>query len=210
MVASRVALAVILAVAVAACATSPSPSAPQAALPSGSPQLTNFPDGPSPVVPTARANTPSPAPTAKTPKSTPLPVPPKPTGLKLAEEQAAECDENPMEMCAIGDSTFTLSWKAPRTKGVQVRVYGVTKCFGRDGDGRAIDGHCLRERTALPGSVRVLLAKAPASKGTVTWSLGPGWEGPDGVTVHSIVIAAYNATGGHSIFAIADAGFDCC
>jgi hypothetical protein len=49
MVGSRVALAVILGAAVAACATSPGSSQPQAAVPSGSPQVTNLPDGPSPV-----------------------------------------------------------------------------------------------------------------------------------------------------------------
>jgi hypothetical protein len=73
-----------------------------------------------------------------------------------------------------------------------------------------IDRHCLREHTTLPGSVRVLLAKASASKGKVTWRLAPGGgETFDGVPVQSVVIAAYNAAGGHSIFTIVDAGDYC-
>jgi hypothetical protein len=39
---------------------------------------------------------------------------------------------------------------------------------------------------------------------------GPGFAATrDGVAVHSFVLAAYNAEGGHSIFAIADAGDYC-
>src|SRR5258706_6572043 len=49
MVGSRVALAVILGAAVAACASSPGLSQPQTGVPSGRPQITNLPDGPSPV-----------------------------------------------------------------------------------------------------------------------------------------------------------------
>ena len=139
-------------------------------------------------------------------------MPPKPTGVKLDYEIEAICGDNPEDTCAVGDFIFTLSWKAPRTKGVEMRVYGVTTCFGQDGNRAVIDGHCLREHTALPSSVRVLLAKVPTSKGKVTWRMDPG-QGlaatRDGVPVHSVVLAAYNATGEHSIFAIADAGDYC-
>jgi hypothetical protein len=144
-----------------------------------------------------------------TPKPTPLAVPAKPTGVKLRLEIEGICGD-PGDTCAIGDSIFRLSWTAPRTKGVEIRVYGVTTCFGEDSNGTRIDGHCLREHTALPSSVRVLLAKAPASKGKVTWRMDPGERGlaqtRDGVPIHAIVLSAYNAEGGHSIFAIADAG----
>lgn len=125
-------------------------------------------------------------------------------------ESEAICGDDPGEMCAVGDSIFRVSWEAPRTKGVEIRAYGVTTCFAEDVTGRRIDGRCLREHIALPSSVRVLLAKAAASKGKVTWRMDPGSAGlaqtRDGVPVHSIVLAAYNADGEHSIFAIADAG----
>ena len=61
MVGSRAALAVVLGSAVAACATPSGPSQPQAAIPSGSPQVANLTDGPSPVAapsPTAVPNGP--------------------------------------------------------------------------------------------------------------------------------------------------------
>jgi len=132
--------------------------------------------------------------------------------VKLEYESEAVCGEDPQDTCAIGDTITTLSWNAPRTKGVEIRVYGVTTCFGEDASGRPIDGHCLRAHTALPGSVRVLLAKEPASKGKVTWRMAPGaslGEVGDGVPIHSIVLAAYNSAGEHSIYAIADAGDYC-
>jgi hypothetical protein len=105
-----------------------------------------------------------------------------------------------------------LSWRAPRTKGVEIHAYGVTTCFGEDGSARSMDGHCQRAHTALPVSVRVLLAMAPVSKGKVTWRMAPGaglGEVGGGVPVFSIVLAAYNAAGEHSIYAIADAGGSC-
>lgn len=145
-----------------------------------------------------------------TPKPTPVPVPPKPTGVKSHYESEAICGSDPRDMCAVGDTIFKVSWEAPRTKGVEIRVYGVTTCFGKDSGGAKIDGNCLREHMALPSSLRVLLAKVPASKGRVTWRMDPGESGlaqtRDGVPVYSIVLAAYDANGGHSIFAIADAG----
>jgi hypothetical protein len=139
-------------------------------------------------------------------------VPPKPSGVKLHEVTEGICSDDPGELCGIGDSTYTVTWKAPRTKGIEMRVYGATTCFGADSSGTMIDGYCLREHTALPASVRVLLAKAPASKGKVTWRMGAAQSlgaTRDGVPVYSFVLAAYNAEGGHSIFAIADAGDYC-
>ena len=61
MVGSRAALAAVLGFAVAACATPSGPSQPQAAIQSGSPQVANLTDGPSPVTapsPTAVPNGP--------------------------------------------------------------------------------------------------------------------------------------------------------
>jgi hypothetical protein len=209
----RITAVVLFGVVLAACGAGAAP-APSIVQPV-SPRVATTPAVATPAATFAadRPSAPSPTPTARsTPKPTPLPVPPKPTGVKLEEEIEAICGDDPREMCAIGDSTYTLSWKAPRTKGVEIRVYGVTTCFGADSSGTMIDGHCLREHTALPSSVRVLLAKAPASKGKVTWRMSPGAgfaETLDGVPVHSLVVATYNAEGGHSTFAVADAGDYC-
>jgi hypothetical protein len=109
------------------------------------------------------------------------------------------------------------------TKGTDVRVYGVTGCLSLTDD--ALSGSCLALHTALPASTRKLIARVPASKGTVSWT-GPAWldvgqvdtGGPDfrafGVDRHgddiyfAIVLATYNEVG-HSKFIIADAGTWC-
>ena len=167
---------------------------------------------PTPVIAVGTASPTTSAVATPRPTPTPVPVLPKPIGVKLRfEETESECGDPPVpgDTCAIGDSIYTLSWKAPRTKGVEIRIYGVTTCFGEDSSGTKIDGHCLREHTALPSSIRVLLATARASKGKVTLRLdsGGGLAYPrHSKRVRSIVLAAYGAEGGHSIFVIADAG----
>ena len=115
--------------------------------------------------------------------------------------------------CRAGDlSEYRLTWKAPRTEGVEFRVYGVTKCIRTE----ASEGACLREHTKLPADIRVLLAKGPASTGEVSLDgLGPyyatddgcayGYSTEGGTPIFSIVVAAYS-TSGHSIFAIAAEG----
>jgi hypothetical protein len=61
-----------------------------------------------------------------------------------------------------------VTWRAPRSKGVEIRVYGVTECLARpahpEPDSR---GPCLVKHTPLPASVRTLLATARASDGKV-------------------------------------------
>jgi hypothetical protein len=110
-------------------------------------------------------------------------------------------------MCSIDAEVVTVSWRAPRTKGAEVRVYGITKCLGTDRDGAIIDGRCLREHTVLPSSAMTLLASVPASKGEVTLSMVPSGDGladtVRGKTVYSFVLAAYDAAGEPSVFAIA-------
>lgn len=208
MVCCRAVLAVILGAAIAACTTSPGPPQPQAAVPSGSPQITNLPVGPSAVAASATPSAPSPTPAATpTPKSTPLPVPSKPSGLEFETPCLLDCDPDDL-------GNYRLTWKAPRTKGVEIRVYGVTKCFRTDDP----EGECLRVHTAVPDDIRVLLAKGPASKGVLDLDI----DGPEdadqteegcttflrteaGTKFYSIVVAAYDANG-HSIFAIANPG----
>ncbi len=146
-------------------------------------------------------------PPSLTPK--PIPVPPKPTGLELT----LACGWGPDDEggCDTGTDGGVLTWQKPRTKGVEVRVYGVTKCFRTD----APNGPCLREHTLVPSKIRVLLAKGPASKGGLSFfqtlfahtkdGCEYGYRSEDGTAFYAIVVAAYNASG-PSVFAIADEG----
>lgn len=199
----RAALVAGMCAMLAACAgAGPTPSDPVGvASPHATPSLASVTPPPTTV-----AATPTPEPTP-----TPKPVPAKPTGVKLDYESESMCDPSPEGLCEVSGFKYTVSWKTPRAKGVEIRVYGVTKCFGWHSDGTIIDGWCLREHTALPKSELALLAKAPASKGTVTWRMNePGYldgtmKGDAyylGDPFYSVVLAAYDADGDHSIFAI--------
>jgi hypothetical protein len=152
---------------------------------------------------------PSPEPTRMpTPTATPLPVPPKPTGVAFHERIGAETEG--------GYATIAqrVTWKAPRTKGVEIRVYGVTECLSEPDPlptGPA-SGPCLVKGTRLPASVRTLLATAPSSDGVARWrwteQTGCNWgleSDNDGPPLYAIVLAAYNESG-NSIFAIAEPG----
>jgi hypothetical protein len=211
MAASRNALVALLGIALAACGAEAASVSP-ATHPTGVAQATPPPVTATPAVtseqepstesPTRAA---TPKPTSKpTPKPTPVPVPPKLSGLGY---------DRPSEL--EGGGLASLTWKAPRTKGVEIRVYGVTRCLP------GVDGACLQEHTALADDIRVLLAKAPASKGKVSWNQDwgdwvsindPDWActtayvSENGTSFYSIVVAAYS-TSGHSIFAIVDPGW---
>jgi hypothetical protein len=109
------------------------------------------------------------------------------------------------------------------TKGTEIKVYGVTGCLSLIE--RAGDGSCLVRNAAVPPDTRKLIARAPASDGTVSWTR-PAWldvVSTDiggrryqaiGVDRHgndiffAIVVAASNEVG-HSKFIIADAGTWC-
>jgi hypothetical protein len=161
--------------------------------------------------PTAVVATPAPVATvAPTQNATPVPVPPEPTGVKFRASE--ECLG---KSCNLYEYSQTVTWKAPRTKGVEIRVYGVTECIAEPAHPKpGTDGPCLVEHTPLPASVRRLLATAPASDGVVswTWTEETGCDieafasAPDGPTYHAVVLAAYGASG-HSIFAIAEPGY---
>jgi hypothetical protein len=133
-------------------------------------------------------------------------VPPKPTSVSFDEKRVG--DDAPST-----EIIQSVSWGAPRTEGVEIRVYGVTECVAEPANPAPdTNGPCLVEHTPLPASVRTLLATAPASDGGVSWS----WTGtfdcevglaydPRGPAYHAVVLAAYGASG-HSIFAIAEPG----
>ena len=106
MAGSRVALAVILGAAVTACATSPGPSQSQAAVPPGSPQVTNFADGPSPVA----APSPTAVPGGKTPPT--CVAPPTDINTLIAMEGAGPQDPGGDPVACYGDAplTFDATW----------------------------------------------------------------------------------------------------
>ena len=193
--AAMVAIALI-GVACSAPASAPTASPTLAAAASMSPAATDSPRSPS-AAPTPRPS----------PKPTSVPVPPKPTGVKFDEQGQVSDDES------VAEITQTVTWRAPRSEGVEIRVYGVTECIAEPSNPAPnTSGPCLVEHTPLPASVRTLLGTAPASDGVVSWTwtqetgcdIGLAHD-PDGPMYHAVVLAAYSASG-HSIFAIAEPG----
>jgi hypothetical protein len=172
-----------------------------------------------PAAPTATAAvvsaSPSPSPSADaTTGPTPPPVPPKPSGVSfdtaVGEPYRVSGSDDRREI------TQTVTWQAPRDEGVEIRVYGVTECLARPDDpAPGTNGPCLVVNTKLPQSIRVLLATAPASAGTVSWSwttaasCGYDWVWiagePDGPIYHAVVLAAYGPSG-YWGFTIAEPG----
>src|SRR6476661_8121079 len=202
-------LVATLAVVLTACATSsaPSPSpialatsAPNATIPSvpGSEAPTDAPQSSSPLL------TPNPPPATHSPTPPPDPPPPKPTGVKFDTQVTSNADDS------VAEITQTVTWQAPRTNGVTISVYGITKCIAQPPNpSPATSGRCLVEHTPLPASVRRLLATTPASDGSAswTWSEETGCDvglpnEPDGPAYYAVVLAAYSESD-HSIFAIA-------
>jgi hypothetical protein len=172
----------------------------------------------------------TPAPTSTTqvsatplPKPSPTPAvpPPPPAGVKITR-QGCYTGRDP-DGIPPGECTTTISWEKVVTKGTEVQVYGVTGCLSLIE--RAGEGSCLVRNTAVPPSVRKLIAQAPASSGSVSWT-GPAWldviqqdtGGPSYQAIgvdrrgddifFAIIVAASNEVG-HSKFIIADAGTWC-
>lgn len=124
-------------------------------------------------------------------------VPPPPTAVKMTSVETDLIEEG-----YYANLTTTVTWNEAVTAGTEIRVYGVNACFAPP-----TGGTCLVEHTALPASVRDLIATAPASKGKVSWTW-PAWDDIGGAvmahgdkTYEAVVIAAYNAAG-HSKFII--------
>jgi hypothetical protein len=204
-------LVALVALTIAACSAGP------ATQPSAVAQVTLAPVAVTPVVtpePPTEPPTPKPA-TKLTPKPTTAP-PPKPTGVKFFGDERECVDGNWDEGCVRSKRTQTVLWKAPRTKGVEIRVFGVIGCLAEpENPEPGAHGPCLVKGTNLPSSVRTLLAKAPASAGWVSWS----WTqeeydcdidfavgtAPDGRGYDAVVVQAFNAHD-RSSFAIAEPG----
>lgn len=219
MVGGRAALAAVLVVVLAACGSGVAPSPPPGALSTDRPEAGDSPaaSAPSPSASPSRTPSPTPPPTAAptpapTPDPTAVPVPPKPTGVTF-DEQVKELSGGRLE------HTYTVTWRAPTTTGLQVKVYGVTECLSMPtSPPEAAEGPCLVEHTTLPSSTLERLATAPASDGTAgwTWIEEPpeGCDyytkaiGPDGTRYMSLVLAAYNGSR-ESVMAIAEPGSWC-
>lgn len=141
--------------------------------------------------------------------ATPAPSPPpKPTGVTW-DEQVEILPDADQE---TGRVIQTVSWQAPRTDGVTIRVYGVRRCVAMPADpSPGTSGPCLVTGTRLPDSMRTLLATVPASDGRASWrwteQLGCsiGLHYPGETAYFAVVLAAYSVTG-QSIFAIAEPG----
>ena len=210
------AIAACLAVAACQSTLTPSPSAvPSSTVPSSPSDAAGPLDTATPpaasasAVPTA--SFPPPPTSRPTPKATAATVPAKPTGVTFTTDSVKLPRPTGTDEIKYQE-THTVRWKAPRTEGVEIRVYGVTECLSEPSNPPpGTSGPCLVEHTLLPPSVMVLAATAPAAAGEISWiapfyydCLGPP-VGPDGLDYWAIVIAAYNADG-HSIFAIAHPG----
>jgi hypothetical protein len=208
--------AVVIVVVLAACGSGVAPSPP------GAPSTDRAEAGGSPPVsaPIPSASplpTPTPEPTtaptpAPTPDPTAVPVPPKPTGVTFGEK-VRELSGGRLE------HTYTVTWRAPTTKGLQVKVYGITECLSKPkSPPDAAEGPCLVEHTTLPSSVLERLAAVPASDGTASWTWieepPEGCDyytsaiGPDGTRYEAVVLAAYNGPR-ESVMAIAEPGSWC-
>jgi hypothetical protein len=172
--------------------------------------------------PNAGATHRSEAPSHSTP--TPIPAgPPSPPTSVAVTRHGCYTGPTPDGIPSGGECITKITWKEAATSGTEIWVYGVTVCLSATPE--AGNGSCLVADTSVPADVRKLIAKVPASDGTISWT-GPPWQdvidtntgGPaftaigvnhlDHDTYFAIVVAAYNDAG-HSKFIVADAGTWC-
>jgi hypothetical protein len=204
----------ILGVILVACGSPSAPSIQISESPSTTPQaIANPTASPSPVAQAIATPIPTPRPKPATP--------PIPTGVRITRQG---CYTGPVpDGVPSGSCTTTLTWTKVPAEGTRIEIYGVTKCLSRTE--RAGDGSCLVEGTAVPPDTRKLIAQAPASKGTVSWT-GPAWldvidadtGAPrsqaigverHGYDIYFAIIVASSNEAGRSKFVIADAGGWC-
>ena len=227
----RAILAGVIAIVLGGCAGASHDSAPTSAVGSQGVAV-SAPTPPAPTtsqtmtpVATARPTvTPTPSP-RPSPQPTPAALPDLPTGVVFSERwRQVDVDTAVL--------AHKVTWRAPLSDDVEIRVYGVTRCveFPVPFPTEPRTAECLLKGTRLPASVRTLLASAPASDGVArwkyrtqsdTWACHGGYESIDrgdeerdggggayavGPGYYSVVVGAYNDQG-HSIFAIAEPGW---
>src|SRR5215212_7512390 len=138
----RPALAVVVAALIGACAanaaSSSRPTATATATRAGA-TATAMPVVATVAPPTATPiATTGPASTSDKP-SAPLAAPPKPSGVAFKETRKGD---NPLTT----EITQTVTWVAPRTEDVKIRVYGITACISRPANPAPdTSGPCLVE-----------------------------------------------------------------
>lgn len=106
-----------------------------------------------------------------------------------------------------------VSWDQEVDADTTIEVWAVTTCPRQ---ASRSEGRCLTRQTRLPGSIRTLVASAPAGVGSVSWRV-PAWEvdyGPvalDGRTEYwAIVVRAVNSRGASDwVIAINGNGYFC-
>ena len=196
--------AIVMLVSAACVGSAPATTAEPAASPSASPAASVAATPTATPAPTSDPTTaPTPDPASASPSA--LQVPAAPTSAKMRVSDGA------LGPYDVPEQEFKVSWTETYPADTEIRVYGVTECINN------VDGEpCLVLHTALPDSVRDLVAKAPAAAGSAGWTW-PGWENiggamavnPDGDHYYyAFVAAAYNAAG-HSKFIILDSSTAC-
>src|SRR6476646_7306865 len=159
----RVFALIILGLILIGCEVAAEPSSPSLLTP-GQAVATSAPS----LSPTDRSAAPSRLPQTPTPVGPPSP----PTSIAVARHG---CYTGPMPdgIPSGVECTTTITWKEVATSGTEIRLYGVTTCLSATQD--AGSGSCLVADTSVPVDVRKLIAKVPASDGTVSWT-GPPWQ----------------------------------
>ena len=165
-----------------------SPTPPETAAPATVAPATVAPATVAPATATPEPPTPEP-PTAVPATPTPLPPPPAPTGITY--EQHHTPGSGP-----LGTTTYTITWNEPSENGTEIRVSGLTKCLSN-----VTDQPCIQRHMTLPQGTLELIARAPASKGSVSWTFptsevtGPGLASKNGTDYYAFLIGAYGAAG---------------
>ncbi len=201
-------IALAIALAVTACqAADGSPSSPGTAganVPTGDPAGATRPASASPsfshaVEPTVESASPSttgsasasqPATPGASLEAATVP-PPAPSGVTLDESEGTDAT-------GLVVQRFTVTWSAPLTPGVTIRVYGITRCLNPP---TSTGVPCVTDGMKLPASARTVLARAHAVDGTASWSWpladvdGPvlAWDGKR--SYYAFVIAGSNDAG---------------
>ncbi len=162
------------------------------------------------IAPTSPAPTPS---RTASPTVTPIPAPtiavvteppPAPTGVALAQEDGPDAS-------GLVVRQYTISWEAPLTSGVTIRIYGVTKCLNPP---TSTGVPCVVDGMKLPASARTVVGRGPAEEGAASWRWpmaevdGPvlAWDGEQ--SYYAFVVAAVNDAG-RSPFVVVRSAVSC-
>ncbi len=142
------------------------------------------------------------------PQATPLVPPLSPTHVTFTVKPIGQKDSTGY----YPNSRRTVTWTEATGMGIEMRVYGVTKCLIPAKPSGP--NPCLVPHTSLPSADLKLIAKAPAEQGSVSWVwpstelLGEAFDADGHQAYYAIVIAAYNAAG-PSRFVIVGTGSSC-